>query len=236
MGEIAPPSAVDRKSRAAAMSTVSGRKASISEVSMSPPWMPKAISWADTSPRACRSRPTGISPPASPPAPATRATGSTQVKVAAMAVHDDDLAHPGPRHRQPDLDPGAQRGLGVSVRVPAAQRCSFDLPTACTGRMRRSRSAGQAARSRSSIPSAIIVSVPTGRCGPCCSMAAVGSRAMVRIGSSPRNRGAVRPVAPPSRLIAGRACAAPGRSAGPSCAADRARWRARLSGVELSIR
>ena len=30
---------------------------------------------------------------------------------------------------------------------------------------------------------AIIVSVPTGRCGPCCSMAAVGRMAIVRIGS-----------------------------------------------------
>src|SRR5258706_6476423 len=35
------------------------------------------------------------------------------------------------------------------------------------------------------MPSAMIVSVPPGRCGPCCSMAATGSTAIVRSASMP---------------------------------------------------
>ena len=47
-----------------------------------------------------------------------------------------------------------------------------------------SRSGGRMSTTVMSIPSAISVSVPTGRCGPCCSTAASGSTAIVASGST----------------------------------------------------
>ena len=57
--------------------------------------------------------------------------------------------------------------------------CSFDLPTACTGRNSADRSSGSFAITVSTMPWPMIVSVETARCGPCCSIAAIGSTAIV---------------------------------------------------------
>src|SRR6478735_3952358 len=70
------------------------------------------------------------------------------------------------------------------VSVPGECRCSFDLQIACVGRTRTSRSAGTSGIASASIPFITVVSTETGRCGPCCSIAANGSTATVRSGVS----------------------------------------------------
>ena len=66
------------------------------------------------------------------------------------------------------------------VKVFAANRCSFDAPIAYTGRIRAFRSAGQLARNFANIPCLINMSVPTGKCSACCSVAAIGKTAITR--------------------------------------------------------
>jgi len=80
----------------------------------------------------------------------------------------------------------------LSVRVLCAHRCSLDFPTACIGSIQGSSVGGQASANASNMPRMIIVSVPQGRCGPCCSIAAVGSIAMAFSGSMLSNSGARR--------------------------------------------
>ena len=63
------------------------------------------------------------------------------------------------------------------VSVPGYSICSFDLPIAWMGRKRTGRSFGTRSIARARYPSLMNLSTPTGRCGPCCSIAATGSTA-----------------------------------------------------------
>src|SRR3981189_165035 len=65
------------------------------------------------------------------------------------------------------------------VIVPAERRCSLDFPIVWTARNSTRRSSGRRASTVLIMPSAIAVSVITGRCGPCCSVAATGRVARV---------------------------------------------------------
>src|SRR5215213_11388489 len=69
--------------------------------------------------------------------------------------------------------------------VPGERMCSLDLPTACTGRNSVERSSGSRAITASIMPWPMMVSVETARCGPCCSIAAIGKTTMVFSASSP---------------------------------------------------
>src|SRR5215212_5674786 len=69
--------------------------------------------------------------------------------------------------------------------VPGERMCSLDLPTACTGRNSAARSSGSRAITASIMPWPMMVSVETARCGPCCSIAAIGKTTMVFSASSP---------------------------------------------------
>ena len=72
-----------------------------------------------------------------------------------------------------------------SVSVPGDRMCSFDLPIDWIGSTSTRNSAGNRRFRQASMPSAMATSVITGRCGPCCSVAATGRMAMVFSGSSP---------------------------------------------------
>src|SRR5712691_10776656 len=74
-----------------------------------------------------------------------------------------------------------------NVMVPGERRCSCDFPIVWIGRNSTRRSSGRRARTVSIMPCAIAVSVMTGRCGPCCSVAAIGRMASVVCGSSAAN-------------------------------------------------
>ncbi len=73
------------------------------------------------------------------------------------------------------------------VMVPPERRCSSDFPIVWVGRNSTRRSPGRRASTVLIRPSAIAVSVMTGRCGPCCSVEATGRIATVALGSSPAN-------------------------------------------------
>ena len=61
-----------------------------------------------------------------------------------------------------------------SQNVPADQACSLDFVYASGGSSHRSSSSPNRSTARSASDCAVIRSVATGRCGPCCSMAPVG--------------------------------------------------------------
>jgi hypothetical protein len=69
--------------------------------------------------------------------------------------------------------------------VPGDNRCSFDFPMLWIGSTNTLSSLGRRLLGRAIMPSAIAVSVITGRCGPCCSIAATGKMAIVVSGSRP---------------------------------------------------
>src|SRR6516225_937332 len=71
--------------------------------------------------------------------------------------------------------------------VPSERRCSSDFPIVWVGRNSTRRSSGRRPSTVLIRPSAIAVSVTTGRCGPCCSVEATGKIASVEFGSSPAN-------------------------------------------------
>src|SRR6516165_10849162 len=73
------------------------------------------------------------------------------------------------------------------VMVPPERRCSLDFPIVWVGRNSTLRSSGRRPSTVLIRPSAIAVSVKTGRCGPCCSVEATGKIASVEFGSSPAN-------------------------------------------------
>src|SRR5262245_532623 len=73
------------------------------------------------------------------------------------------------------------------VMVPPERKCSLDFPIVWVGRNSTRRSSGRRASTVLINPSAIAVSVMTGRCGPCCSVEATGKIASVEFGSSPAN-------------------------------------------------
>src|SRR5262249_19843373 len=73
------------------------------------------------------------------------------------------------------------------VMVPPERKCSLDFPMVWIGRNSTRRSSGRRASTVSIRPSAIALSVMTGRCGPCCSVEATGRIATVELGSSPAN-------------------------------------------------
>ena len=73
------------------------------------------------------------------------------------------------------------------VIVPGERRCSSDFPIVCVGRTSTPRSSGRRASTVLIRPSPMAVSVRTGRCGPCCSVAATGRIATVEFGSSAAN-------------------------------------------------
>src|SRR5262245_31058602 len=71
--------------------------------------------------------------------------------------------------------------------VPFERRCSFDFPIVWIGMNSTVSSSGSRARTVSIMPCMIAVSVMTGRCGPCCSIAATGRTVTVALGSSSEN-------------------------------------------------
>ena len=110
------------------------------------------------------------------------------IVVAAVRIDDDQLAQAGAMHALADLapDPGevvrrvGDRAGRAQMLVGFADR----LDRAGTARRR---SSGRRASTVLIMPSAIAVSVMTGRCGPCCSVAATGKIARVEFGSSAAN-------------------------------------------------
>ena len=169
-----------RNSAALDMSTSSGRKWSISEVSTSPPWMP----WRSSSseyipcgrPKRCQLVLTASMPNF------TRSSRVTMPMISSLPPCDLTTTIFFMPARATDAPSSVQASISVfagSVNVPGARRCSLDFPTAWTGRMRISISAGSRGATVSIIPFMIVVSVETGRCGPCCSIAATGRTAIV---------------------------------------------------------
>jgi hypothetical protein len=71
-----------------------------------------------------------------------------------------------------------------SVSVPAKRACSGLNPTAIVGRNSTGRSAASCGSAAATMPVTRSVSTDSGRCGPCCSVAATGSTATVRAASS----------------------------------------------------
>ena len=75
----------------------------------------------------------------------------------------------------------------LSVRVPAKAACSGEKPVVCVGKNNTALSASAAcsgAQAAAMMPSAKSLSTLSGRCGPCCSVAATGKTAMARLRSS----------------------------------------------------
>ena len=68
--------------------------------------------------------------------------------------------------------------------VPAKRLCSSLLPTICIGIVSTEASAGSRSRANANTPALMLLSTDTGRCGPCCSMAASGCSATARAVSS----------------------------------------------------
>jgi hypothetical protein len=115
-----------------------------------------------------------------------------RVDVAAVRGGDDHLPQAARADALADLGPHPLRGLGRVCDVPGERMCSFDLPTACTGRNSTDRSAGRRAITLSTMPCPMIVSVETARCGPAVSIAAIGSdRDRLFSGSSAANSSVV---------------------------------------------
>ena len=71
-----------------------------------------------------------------------------------------------------------------SVSVPAKRVCSRLKPMDCVGKNSTGTSAFKCASAAVTTPLTSVVSTLSGRCGPCCSMAATGSTAMQRARSS----------------------------------------------------
>ena len=94
------------------MRTVCGRKASISEVSASPPWMPWRISRARKAARIAEPVPGRVHREHPVPDPQLARDDVDDGDVAAVRVDEDELAAAGPVHALADLRPGADQGLG----------------------------------------------------------------------------------------------------------------------------
>src|SRR6185503_18757756 len=80
----------------------------------------------------------------------------------------------------------------VSDNVPAAQACSRDSPTGSGGNCQRSCSSPQRATMRRVNSSAMMQSVLSGRCGPCCSIEPIGRHStelgLTAVATSPKTR------------------------------------------------
>src|SRR5580704_14767931 len=63
--------------------------------------------------------------------------------------------------------------------------CSTETPIRCTGRKHTGSASGRTLRTCARYASAMKVSTPSGRCGPCCSTAASGSTAIQRAVAAP---------------------------------------------------
>ena len=132
-----------RNSRPCAMSTRSGRKCSISEVSTSPPWMP----WRSSSsvympagrPKRCqlvftasilwRTR-------------SSRRDDAHDLLVAAMRIDEDELAHAGAGDRRAELGPGLDQrrwpeASACPAHADARWTCRPPGPAGCGCRDRR---------------------------------------------------------------------------------------------------
>jgi len=69
---------------------------------------------------------------------------------------------------------------GASVSVPGKRMCSGLRPTFCGGKNNTGSSGGNSGSAASITPWSSVASTDTGRCGPCCSVAATGNTATVR--------------------------------------------------------
>ncbi len=105
--------------------------------------------------------------------------------VAAVRVEQHQLLHAGARHARADLVPQADQRLGRqrerarrSARARGSGRSAGSAGTAPAARP------AAAAATAATMPSASTVSTPSGRCGPCCSVAPSGSTATVVAASS----------------------------------------------------
>src|SRR6516162_4935751 len=106
--------------------------------------------------------------------------------IAAVRVDDHQLAQARAMNRLPDLEPDTQQVLcrecDGSFRTQVLVR-----PMVWVGKNSTASSLGSRARTVSIMPCMIAVSVMTGRCGPCCSIAATGRIATTELRSSAAN-------------------------------------------------
>ena len=140
-------------SRAALMSTRSGRKCSMSDVSTSPPWMPS---------RRSRSEKRSVGQAEAGPARLHREHVAAHAKlagddahdllVAAMRIDDDELAHPGAMHGKAELRPRLDRCRGRQRQRARRIEVLVGLADAWTGRMRTSSSGGNRRRPSAASP------------------------------------------------------------------------------------
>lgn len=173
----------ERKSRAFAMSTRSGAKCSIREVSTKPPWMPCRASAGLTSPSGLPRR-LHMQATANicDVARSRRQTMSTTCGCPPRLFSSTSLRTPARATLCPILVQSAISVSALAVSVPGKRMCSTDSPMACTGSTSSGSASGSSARVRVSTPSLMVRSTETGRCGPCCSMAATGRTATVSRG------------------------------------------------------
>src|SRR6516164_9617504 len=82
------------------------------------------------------------------------------------------------------LSPSANQVLSATsvgkVSVPGESICSVEMLTGCSGRRVTGTASGRSSRTRGKYACAIITSVPSGKCGPCCSVAASGRTSIHR--------------------------------------------------------
>ena len=126
--------------------------------------------------RARRSRATTSSKPTCPPWALSSTSFLTPVAAtdSAMSVHSRMMVS------------------ALSVRVPANAVCSGLKPTACVGRNSTDWLAARCGSAAATTPSTRVVSTFSGKCGPCCSIAATGNTATVRDRSSAWKSGDLR--------------------------------------------
>ena len=175
-----------QSSAPAPCSPVAGAGARVMEVSMSPAWMPKRCSWASN--RRFRSSPCGLVSgrlnqltlytSRFSRARRSRATTSSKPDCPPCALSSTSLRTPAAATLSPISVHSCIRVLALSVRVPANAACSGLKPTACVGKNRALTSGGMCGRAWAMTPSTRRLSTHSGRCGPCCSVAATGSTAI----------------------------------------------------------
>ena len=110
------------------------------------------------------------------------------IVVAAVRIDDDQLAQAGAMHALADLAPDTSEIVRrIRDRAGRAQMLVGFSDRLRSRRNSTRRSSGRRASTVLIMPSAIAVSVMTGRCGPCCSVAATGKIARVELGSRAAN-------------------------------------------------
>ncbi len=163
----------------ASVRTCCGYAASMIEVSIAPPCTPWRIS-------ASVNRPSGwpkrcqLVVTASRPCWARRscATSDIAALLPPWLVTITSLRMPAATTPDPSSIHDFNATLVDSVTVPGKSVCSVERPTGWIGMKVAGMVSGSRVRTRARKASAISVSVSSGKCGPCCSVAASGSTAI----------------------------------------------------------